>query len=194
MSLPQHLLACESCGESVPTGPYLSAVYSIPNSKNLPLRWTLGWCNSCGHATRVEDWPSNEDLERDAASVFREWEECPDQLEGWKQEKLLDIETYRRLQPLRTTPNHCLNCGGIDLLAWSYDEDGQLKVSPHGECTGLFREVEDPDGMRFMLVDESELYAINGEKLGRVPNASTLPAGLTMDDFNGLDLSELWKL
>lgn len=194
MSLPVLLLACDSCNESVPTGPYLSALYSIPDGKNLPLRWTLGWCNSCGHARRVEDWPSSENLDNDAAAVVREWGACPDQLEGWKQEKLEEIEAYRRLQPLRTTPNHCLDCGGTDLLPWAYNSEGELTVSPHGYCPGLFRQVEDPDGMRFMLVDESDLYSINGTGLGRKPNDSTLPTGLTIDDIDGLDLSPLWKV
>lgn len=193
MSLPQLLLACDTCGESVPAGPYLSALYSIPDGKNLPLRWTLGWCNLCGRAGRVEDWPSGDDLDSDAASVVREWGECPDQLDGWRQEKLDEIETYRRLQPLRTTPNHCLNCGGTDLLSWSYNSEGELTVSPHRGCPGLFRQVEDPDGMRFMLVDESDLYSINGTGLGRVPNGPTLPTGLTIDDIDDLDLSPLWK-
>ncbi|MFO3796908.1 MAG: hypothetical protein ACK8QZ_06430 [Anaerolineales bacterium] len=190
MSLPVLFLACDTCGESVPTGPYLSALYSIPDGKRLPLRWTLGWCNLCRRARRVEDWPSGENLDSNAASVVREWGACPDQLEGWKQEKLDDIETYRRLQPLRTTPNHCLDCGGTDLLPWSYNSEGELTVSPHGDCSGLFRQVEeDPDGMRFMLVDESDLYSINGTGLGRVPNDSTVPSGPTIDDVDGLDLS-----
>jgi hypothetical protein len=148
----------------------------------------------------VEEWPSGEDLDNDAAAVVREWGECPDQLEGWRQEKLDDIETYRRLQPLRTTPNHCLECGGSDLLQWSYNSEGELSGSPHGDCPGLFREVkEDPDGMRLMLVDESDLYSINGTNMGRVLDDLTLATGLTIDDIDDiediddLDISPLWK-
>lgn len=170
MSLPALLLVCDTCCESVPKGPYLSAVYSIPGDRTLPLRWTLSWCNSCGHAKRVEAWPSSEDLERDTAGVLREWAAYPQELGGWKQEKLENFETYQRLQPLRNTPNHCLDCGSTDLMPWSYNNEDELLASPHGGCQGLFKEAEHPDGLRFMLVDESDLYTIDGEFVGRVPN------------------------
>jgi len=172
MSLPVLLLECGICKESVPEGPYLPALYCTPDGKHLALRWTLGWCNSCGHARRVEDWPSLEALDNETAKALKMGGESQDQLHGWMREKLEDIETYRRLQPLRTTSNHCLSCGGTDLLAWSYDNDGVPVATPHKDCTGLFRQVEDPDGMRFMLVDECDLFSLDCRDLGRVQNNS----------------------
>lgn len=111
-----------------------------------------------------------EALDRETAAVLEMGKATQDQLHGWMREKLEDIETYRRLQPLRTTRNHCLECGGTDLLAWSYDSDGVPLATPHKDCIGLFRQVEDPDGMRFMLVDESDLFSLECRDLGRVQN------------------------
>jgi len=88
----------------------------------------------------------------------------------YEQRDLEEIGLYRRLLRQRQSPCRCLECGGVTVQAWLFDENGRATHSPHGGCPGMGKLVEDPGGMRILLIDDADAYSPEGEYLGRLSN------------------------
>ena len=168
MSLKVQLLECAICKTSAYAFPVLPTVYVFPNGELLRLRRSRGWCKGCCQIRLVEALPNSASLNREEAGLLELAQTKPDGLDRYEQRDLDDIGLYRRLLSLRQHPNRCLDCGGTDIDAWEFDEDGLATRSPHGGCPGICVPIEDPDGMRIALVDDAEAYSLEGEHIGRL--------------------------
>ena len=92
MSLPSMHRVCDACGEIAKLGPYPPSYYLTEKDGPLPVRWSIGWCASCGHARQMEDWPSAKQLVEEGGEIIattivaRHQQAAPDHAErrsGW---------------------------------------------------------------------------------------------------------------
>lgn len=168
MSLKVQLLECETCKTTVYAFPMLPSAYIFPTGELARQRWTFGWCGDCNRVQQVEQLPSAAALDKEELNLHKLERSKAGGLDRYEQKDLERIGLYRRLLGVRLSANRCMACGGTNIDPWVFDAQEQATHNPHGGCDGRFRQIEDPDGMRLMLVDDSELYTLEGEYLGRL--------------------------
>lgn len=168
MSLKVELLECESCKATVYVFPMLPSAYIFPTGELARLRWTFGWCGDCKRVQQVEQLPSAETLDKEEADLYGLARSKPDGLHRYQHRDLQRIGLYRRLLGTRLSANRCMTCGGTNIASWVFDTHERATHNPHGGCVGKFTQIEDPDGMRLMLVDDAEVYTLDGEHAGRL--------------------------
>ena len=168
MSLKVELLECEACKATVYAFPMLPLAYIFPTGELARLRWTFGWCGGCDRVQQVEQLPSAETLDEEEADLYELARSKPDGLDRYEQKDLRRIGLYRCLLGTRLSANRCMTCGGTNNAAWVFDSHERATHNPHGGCAGQFRQIEDPDGMRLMLVEDAEVYTLEGQYLGRL--------------------------
>lgn len=168
MSLSVQLLECELCKTTVYAFPMLPSVYVFTTGELARLRWTFGWCNDCRDIRQVENLPTAESLDKEEADLHSLARSRPDGLDRYEQKDLERIGLYRRLLSVRHSGCRCMDCGGSNIEPWKFDAQGQTTYSPHGDCAGKFRPIEDPDGMRLSLIEDAKAYSLEGEYLGRL--------------------------
>lgn len=168
MSVRVEMIVCSACEISVWASPLLPCVYLFPSGEQLSTRQVHGWCDDCSRVRQVEALPRLEVLVADEQALLKRAREKPVGLSRYEQRELEEVGLYRRLLQQRQSPPRCLECGGVAIQAWQFDDDGRATSSPHGGCPGLCKMIEDPDGMRIALIDDAETYSPEGQYLGRL--------------------------
>lgn len=168
MSLKVKMLKCDKCRTSVFAFPLLPSVYCFPSGEVLRMRSAFGWCETCQHIRQVEALPSLSELDAEEAGWLKRAQAKAGGLHRYEQREQESIGLYRRLLHLRQHSSRCLGCGGLAVDAWRMDADENFVHSPHGGCAGRVHLVDDPDGMRILLLEDAEAYSLEGEHLGRL--------------------------
>ncbi len=168
MSLLVQFLQCDACDERIAVVPLLPSVYVFPTGELLRLHSSFGWCRDCQGVLQVEALPSVAALDQEEAALLALARTLPEGLSKYEKRDLEGVGLYRRLLAMRQSPGRCMCCGGSEIDHWTFEEPGITAHSPHGGCQGRFRQIDDPDGMRLMLVDDANAFSPDGTSLGRL--------------------------
>jgi hypothetical protein len=184
MSVPHAIISCLKCGfESGTNRSWGIYIYRLPNSNEIPVPSTMGWCTRCKDFKPIETLTfiqevqdnlrrQNEELERlkkNMRFLHRIFNSYKDKIVTI-QERLAEMEQLLLLLDLRKTPPKCLVCGCTDISSIKLQSGEKAKIIGfvHPECGGYF--TIKPSEYRLHYVFPKRFYNIDGNHIGTVEN------------------------
>jgi len=182
MSLPVTMYYCTQCDfQQGDGGTWGTREYVLGSGVRIPVRWQIGWCESCNGIAPIEDLSSSRRIQeyREAQRTLSHLSQKSSNqwflgLSKWERESLLRCEDKMQdaidaleMISIRKSPPHCLNCSSTQVHVPNKAEskvDGKSEehVWRHIGCGGDIRARLNDDGLRLALRQSVQRYTPEG--------------------------------
>lgn len=116
--------------------------YQITENRNLTIRQTFAWCNTCKKVVWAEKIEDVSRLEKERLSMLKSntyaWLPIkPEDQEAIRVRSVEDIDARIEWRKARISPPRCMECGSINIVfSEEYKRSGRMRFD-HPSCSGI---------------------------------------------------------
>lgn len=177
MSIPSGQVRCHGCDyQGLMQHRAVTLRYTLPDGMFVDSCRAFGWCKACDGIREIEVKLDVKAIKQqlDALNSKRNlssgfFVRLVDRLLGGgpvdDKPELLKLANLLRLAELRSSPPHCLVCGGGPVSQIDFDDEGTSSNFVHSCGSRLYLVPSDPDAPRFFYSPEVWSLDVEGHRL-----------------------------